>query len=635
MRPSRPFSAALALALCLGEGGLAHAAPLFSDATAKLGSPQPCFDPAKPDAEGCYSHYVLMADLEGDGDLDLLFAAGGGYYTPAAPAPFVVYLNDGAGQLQESSALVGNFQGRTRQITAGDIDGDGDLDIYVPQGYGPQAEGIKDAFFINDGQNPPHFTDESATRLPITSRAGAVRFGDVDADGDLDLVITDWGASPPNSPGTAHLYLNDGQGHFAEKPAAFPQDTAAQGTGPIDLDFFDADGDLDLDCVFASRKGDSLLFLNDGTGTFANAPFPGQPGPYVYGPDACDVDGDGDLDLWLDNGGKGHLTQLLINDGHALFTDETSARVTGNPVADDNEVQCADVDGDGDFDAVIASLDNNERVLINDGTGHFTLLPGAFPKVNDATLGLDLGDLDGDGILDAVTAQGELGPFLNRLYLGVAPQTADTRPPTFRAVEALADGALPGKAPVRFAVADATTTDIGPRLQIAYLEIDGSVDVPATFMGGDLFRGTLDLKAGVKTSYRACAVDRAGNEACSKEISVTPVGGSTGAGGSGGAGGSSGAGGSGGAGGSMDLTETTSGATTGAGGGGSGGGDAGGCGCFVSGSPGAPRAALLFLGVAAIWRQRRSSRARPGRAFRTPPVSGGPGKAGSAKGPRP
>src|SRR5215831_7909188 len=73
------------------------AAPLFKDATNQLGSPQPCYDPKNPDAEGCYTHYVLMADIDGDGDLDLVFAAGGGYYMPASTAPFIVYLNDGAG----------------------------------------------------------------------------------------------------------------------------------------------------------------------------------------------------------------------------------------------------------------------------------------------------------------------------------------------------------------------------------------------------------------------------------------------------------------------------------------------------------------------------------------------------------
>ncbi len=99
-----------------------------------------------------------------------------------------------------------------------------------------------------------------------------------------------------------------------------------------------------------------------------------------YGPVACDVDGDGDLDLWVDNSGPNYTEQLLINDGTGHFADETAMRVTGNPGGDDNGVACIDLDGDGDMDAAIAALGGNERVLINDGTGKFTLLAGVFPR---------------------------------------------------------------------------------------------------------------------------------------------------------------------------------------------------------------------------------------------------------------
>ena len=61
---------------------------LFTDATAKLGSPQPCGPGAE---EGCYSNYVVLADLDGDGDLDAVFASGGGYYEPGDAAPMAVY----------------------------------------------------------------------------------------------------------------------------------------------------------------------------------------------------------------------------------------------------------------------------------------------------------------------------------------------------------------------------------------------------------------------------------------------------------------------------------------------------------------------------------------------------------------
>lgn len=558
---------------------LVTAAPLFVEATSNLGSPQPCANTN----EGCYSHYVLLTDFDDDGDLDAIFANGGGYYAPDTVAPLVAYLNDGTGQFTEIGATsFGGFTGRVRQIAAGDIDNDGDVDFYAPDAYGMQP----DAVFVNGGQTPPSFTQEGAERIGASSRSGGARFGDLDNDGDLDIVVTDWGSAPPDSAGTARVYLNDGKGFFQEKPAAIPQNTQLIGTGPIDVDLLDADGDFDLDLVLASRKGESLFFRNDGTGAFlaANDDLPDQPGPYVYGPDACDVDGDGDLDLWVDNGASNLREQLFINNGQGVFKDETANRVTGNPGADDNEVQCVDVDGDGDFDAVIASLSDNERILENDGTGHFTLLNATFPVVADSTLGLDVGDVNGDGILDVITAQGEAGNFLNRLYLGISPQPVDTRPPVFRAVEALPSGLSGGPRVIRFAVSDASTTDAGPRLTKTFVEIEAAGGVAdAHFMGGDLFRATITAPSNAMVGYRACAEDRRGNKSCSALSSFT-----TQEGGNGGAGGGAGNGGTGGSG--------------NAGGGGAGGhagpmlDDAGGCGCRTSGNGNSN--ALLFIGIA-------------------------------------
>src|SRR4029079_68415 len=121
-----------------------------------------------------------------------------------------------------SADAVGGFRSRLRQVAIGDVDGDGDLDLYAPGSWGET-----DALFINAGRGT--FTDEAAQRLPagLASRAGATRFGDVDGDSDLDLVVTDWGEAPPASTGTAKLYLNDGAGRFTAAsdrlaPAADP-----------------------------------------------------------------------------------------------------------------------------------------------------------------------------------------------------------------------------------------------------------------------------------------------------------------------------------------------------------------------------------------------------------------------------
>jgi FG-GAP-like repeat len=88
-------------------------------------------------------------------------------------------------------------------------------------------------------------------------------------------------------------------------------------------------------------------------------------GPYAYNQEACDLDEDGDLDLVLDNAGKApatapngggsNVTQVLINDGHGVFKDDTANRIVGEPASVDSSVKCADVNADGHYDIVVGS----------------------------------------------------------------------------------------------------------------------------------------------------------------------------------------------------------------------------------------------------------------------------------------
>lgn len=599
---NRPIllSALLLGAPCAGSGE-ALAAPYFQEVPNAFGQ-QPCQN------AGCWTNYLRVTDIDGDKNLDVLFPNATGFFSKGAQAqPFVIYKNNGAAQFTDvSAASVGGYTNWLRQVAVGDVDGDGDPDIYAPTAWGDP-----DHFFINDKTGV--FSDEAALRLPnVQSHAGAARFGDVDDDGDLDLLVGD--AWAQNAAFVAHLYLNDGTGKFTDKSDQLP--TTKKGTGPCDFDLLDADGDFDLDLLINMHQGTSSLWLNDGKGTFTDAPFPAQPAnANKYGPVACDVDGDNDLDLWFDNAGPGYTEQLLINNGTGQFTDETAARVTGNPGADDNGAACIDLDGDGDFDVAIMSLSGNERVLANDGAGHFSAWPeAAFPTVQDSTLWFEFGDLNGDGRLDVVTGQGESGSYLNRVYTGTAMTPVDTVPPKFRAFETLPDK-VPAQTPLtlHFAVSDNATTDEGPRLQKAYVQLttpDSTSEVPAFFMGGDLFRAVLPpSQVQGQVSYAACAVDQHGNKGCALAKTFTVEGGSSGAGGSGGASGTGGAGGtSGGTGGAGGASSGTGGA-----GGMNQGGSAGfelsdgegGCGCRLSphASKTAGIAALLALSALRLRRR--------------------------------
>jgi MYXO-CTERM domain-containing protein len=543
------------------------------------------------DMTGGWTNYLTLADLDGDGDPDLVVPNCGGFFSNPQAQAFRVYRNNGGTFSDVTATAIGMaWTAPVRVVALGDVEGDGDLDMFAPS-----AGGQLDRLFVNNGDGS--FADESQTRLPgISSHSAGARFGDVDADGDLDLVVAQ-GYAFGDQP-LALLYLNDGTGVFTDFTQNLPQTGAGQ--DPDDVDLLDIDRDFDLDVLVNAHAGASSLWRNDGNGTFTDVSSnlaPPGPAPFHYGPSACDVDGDNDLDIWIDNiGPTQYAEQLLINDGSGVFSDQTSQKVAGNPSSDDNGVMCVDIDGDGDMDAGIPALSGNERILRNDGDGNFTLEPqNGFPTVADPTLWLDFADIDGDGRLDAVTGQGEGSPQNERIYLGNANLPVDTTPPRIIVVEDLPDTVPANQAAVRFAVSDESVTDVGPRLSRAYaiLAVNGgsTQEVDAPFMGGDLFRAALPgLVDGDAVEVTVCAVDLRNNEACSQPQTFD-VGMAMGQGGAGGAGGGASNGGSGPAG-------------PGAGGG-TGGDDGGGgrrfeqdddCGCTVPG-PSGHRGFVLLTGL--------------------------------------
>lgn len=572
---------ALALAVAFLAPKPAAAVPYFEDVTTvNLPNPQPCVDTKV----GCYTSWVTSSDIDGDGDLDIILANGGGYYVPGVAESSTIYLNDGAGNFTDATpTMFGGAVSRLRQVGIGDVDGDGDIDIYQPGGYGIDL----DKLWIQ--VEPGVFEDKAAELLPpgLMSNAPAFHLGDLDGDGDLDLVTTDWYTAADRTPVNLTMYLNDGTGKFtvaattklpefwtpAERfppniPFAGQAGVPYWGTRAIDLDFADIDGDFDLDILVNMRNGISRIFLNDGFGYFKDgngkvynvsdpeggtpltvSNYPMKRGPYVYNQEICDIDGDGDLDILLDNagkrpvGGSSNYTQILVNNGKGVFTDETRERIFGETGSDDNAVKCVDVNNDGHYDIMVASLTSQaEKLLIADGTGKFNMEPGAFPAIRDSSLGIDAADYDGDGIFDVFTGQGEGGSYVNRLYRGIEPSAKDTRPPRFRQVQTPL--AVAGETIVmHVAVTDNVTSESGEHVKdvsVVYLGQGISGKVKAKFIGGDLFRAEIPAQDAYTTlTLTAQATDRVGNKGFATPVSVfvQPEPLSTGEGGAGGGGG--------------------------------------------------------------------------------------------------
>lgn len=469
-----------------------------------------------------YSEQVDFADVDGDGDLDIAFANGAGFSAPQQQQLTRLYINNGTGVFTDQTAtrLPGTL-GYTRDVEFGDVDQDGDLDCLVVNTFNTLSR-----LLINNGLG--FFADETATRLPLVAFSGSdADFGDVENDGDLDIIFTNAGTTAFGA-GQDKLYLNNGAGVFTDGTAGrLPVQMIAES---IDCDFADVDGDLDLDLIMAHRNASSRLWRNDGTGQYTDITDTNLPaaGSGTYSIDVGDIDGDIDLDLLIV---RGTTDRVFRNNGAGVFTDVSATALPSNPSQDDNDGDFLDLDNDGDLDMAIAHLGaGGERFYVNNGAGVFSLTPGMITVVNDSSLDIEFGDLTGDGRLDVVTAQGESGNFRNRIYINHA-QAADTRAPTFPLMTQLPDTSqTTGPYVVRAVIRDAMTSDnnfFDRGVWLRYRVDDAPVQtVRMRYSGGDLYRGVIPgLGAGSRVTYACRATDWAGNTGESNARSFQVTGG--------------------------------------------------------------------------------------------------------------
>jgi hypothetical protein len=327
---------------------------------------------------------VALGDLDGDGDLDVVFVNG----RHEAQTDWV-FSNDGSGRLYGKRAL--GTPDPSYAVALADLNGDGSLDVVVANDVGARS-----VTYRNDGRG--HFSVWNALGnylLPQPRRALAI--GDLDGDGDPDVVLVGLGQD--------HIYLNEDAGsRWTERPLG--SRGAGRATGVVIADL-DADGDLDI-VVPGRYEAPNVVHLNDGKAGFAATRTFGVATDDVTTVAVGDIDGDGDLDIVAGHWEQPHTIHL--NDGRGHFV---QAGTFGTGREWTWTVVLGDMDLDGDLDAVVGNVDigfsggvrtdRNEpsRVYMNHGFGQF--LPGSpISTGNDNTRPLALGDLDGDGDLDVV-----------------------------------------------------------------------------------------------------------------------------------------------------------------------------------------------------------------------------------------
>ena len=465
-----------------------------------------------------YTNQMSVCDVDGDGDLDIAFANGGGFPSAGADQQVRLFINNGSGVFaDESIARIGALLGDFRGVEFGDIERDGDWDMVLANDNNALPR-----LLTNNGLGV--FTDVTATNLPnFTLGSSRAQFADVDNDGDLDLYFTN-GTTSRFGTGRGKLYLNNGSGVFSDATTTnTPNETV---TEPQDCIFGDIDGDLDVDLrIGATAPSQSKLYVNNGSGVFVPAPVAPPSDNNCYSYDFGDMNGDGDLDLIGANGAaSGTNAEIeLVNNGAGVFS---LGPFTG-ATSDDNDSKFLDIDNDGDLDLIIARIGGAERVYTNNGSGTMTLAPGVMTAVTDSTLDVKVADFDGDGRYDIITGQGESGSFINRIYMNTTIGPVDTRPPTIVLTEQLPNSGSAGPFVVRMEAFDAHTSDRGFHDKGIALNwrrggVGAFTAVDMKWSGNSLWRGVIPVQPGSGLmEYYVTARDFANNLATGPTKSFT------------------------------------------------------------------------------------------------------------------
>ncbi|QDU67470.1 FG-GAP repeat domain-containing protein [Engelhardtia mirabilis] len=531
---------------------------------------------------------VDFADVDLDGDWDAAFADGGDDGNDQNR----IWINRGGLQagplgdfIDETATRFPSEADDSRDIEFADIDGDGDVDLYVSNTAQLTNQGNK--WWVNNGLlqggTTGFYTDETATRWvnlngPNSSISPSLLigntfidwscdcdFGDLDNDGDLDLVHSSYGGAFGGQVPT-RIFLNDGAGHFEEfnpsgfklgtniisngQPALWAEGVQQANTGnttggqadiassALDIDVGDMDGDFDLDILHGARQEDPRVFHNRleenggilGFRDVSDAVFPGGNGDWEsgggnYEQEMADMDGDGDLDIYgLNWSGFNDVT--FRNNGDGTFSNLSTN--LPNSGADDNEGDFLDYDNDGDLDLFVANFSGADKLYRNDGNGNLTAVPLG-TSYSATSLDADACDVDGDGDYDVMVAEDNKQA---NTFLRNTTNVPDTHAPYIPNLESVSNGAAAaGTIAIRAQVYDNAPYYITWYNPTVLRVNVGGVDLPDVAMpssAGQIFRAEIPRNLVGTVTYSVRSEDKYGNVGLSAPDSFVHSGGPVG-----------------------------------------------------------------------------------------------------------
>jgi len=351
--------------------------------------------------------YPTFADLDNDGDYDMLMgrdAAGLYYFKNTGTAQAPVWTRDNQTFISIETT---NYW---KQPVFIDLDNDNDLDLV----YGTAGGTLY--YYENTGNAvTPQFQYRPEYFRVIKSEGySTASLGDVDGDGDLDLISG-------SSLGTLAYFRNDGSVSvpYFQPSSVFQAINPGSYSHPV---FVDIDKDNDPDLVSGAINGLLYLYMNNGTNfTYNSSVFGGIDAGWFSAPAFVDIDADGDIDFLLAEELPENF-KFYVNDGNNNFTQDNSF-ISGVTFARDNKPAFADVDNDGDYDLFLGNWNGLIFCYENVGTPtqpqwqrNDAITSGVKVRAR-ATVGF--ADLDNDNMIDMIVGEqnGNLSFYKNLMHV--------------------------------------------------------------------------------------------------------------------------------------------------------------------------------------------------------------------------
>ncbi len=365
--------------------------------------------------QGTNSDYPVSIDLDGDTDLDLIISGYNGllYYENVGDVNSAIWGKVDTLLFYDVNQLIGT----DAKPAFADLDGDNDYDLIIGTGeslFGGPEPGILMGFRNNGSASNPSFEEDNSlvAGLPDVGRNAYPTFGDLDADGDFEILI---GRDLQNFV----YYRNDGD---STSPSWTINNGLFAGLGGSTYwnnpTLADLDNDEDLDMVFGNTDG--RLFYYENTGTKFSPSYQYNANYFsvvkIEGNAAtvslADFDGDGDYDLvsgnWL---GKLQYFQNTGSEYQAEFV-KTSTPFTGITLASSYSMpRFLDIDEDNDLDIISGALNGKIFPYINNGSS-FNLSSSLFSNIDlFGRSAPAFADIDADGDVDMLLGSDD-GPSM-------------------------------------------------------------------------------------------------------------------------------------------------------------------------------------------------------------------------------